>query len=578
MQLRKSTHAVVAATATTAASRGGFVPCVLTNTLSYDGANSGAQGRTVARLPKNLCVGKRRRQVALGSAAAASADNVAFGETPNAQLRIGYRPFKVVEHAALLCCSVAIFYARQRQERLAVFLANALADAAICSGLFALAARVCMREILAAPRLYDSKAVAPDEASRFVKLDIGGSGPARSVELHYLDARPVSRAGADGAGGTGTESSAGGDGGGTARLVHCSHGFGASSLSYLTVLQGLADRLNARAVAHDNPGFGLTERPRLRYTPAGLASSAYSFVFNARAAAALMRHVRAQRPTPASSKEAAASATGSVSTPDTVLVGHSMGALTAIRLCLELDPTTTQLVLIAPAVVVPAKPSSSSASLRPQRERTLAPGTASRLSRGWTAISNGGRSLRRWSVAGLLRAFGVSLILPLHMLAYSVDFWRKGLGAAVFHGSTVDGPFIDRYRWPSLSKRWDRGLANFVVTQLYQGGEGGADEGAEKDDSAVQASDLVSRLVEHVSNGLRVLVVHGERDAVVPLRVSQRLVAAISPPAVLGSERPSAAGGGEVKLVTMASCGHIPHEEYPDEFVEAVGRWASSPR
>ena len=110
-------------------------------------------------------------------------------------------------------------------------------------------------------------------------------------------------------------------------------------------------------------------------------------------------------------------------TPTTVVMGHSMGALTAIRLCLDLDPATTSLVLIAPAVVVPPLPSPPVPSppvpsASPQRERSGA-------SLGG-AVGSAWCGLRRWVLAGLLRVFGASLILPLHMLAYSADFWRKG--------------------------------------------------------------------------------------------------------------------------------------------------------
>lgn len=56
----------------------------------------------------------------------------------------------------------------------------------------------------------------------------------------------------------------------------------------------------------------------------------------------------------------------------------------------------------------------------------------------------------------------------------------------------------------------------------------------------------------------------------VPLSVSQKLVAALSPPTT-GIEDQAGGNGGAVTLLTMESCGHIPHEEYPEGFVSAVG-------
>lgn len=61
----------------------------------------------------------------------------------------------------------------------------------------------------------------------------------------------------------------------------------------------------------------------------------------------------------------------------------------------------------------------------------------------------------------------------------------------------------------------------------------------------------------------------------VPLSVSQKLVTAISPP-TMDKDDHAGGGGGCVTLLTMESCGHIPHEEYPDQFVGAVSSFAES--
>ena len=223
-----------------------------------------------------------------------------------------------------------------------------------------------------------------------------------------------------------------------------------------------------------------------------------------------MRHVRP--PTDIETSAGGPTAASAIEN-ETILVGHSMGALTAIRLCLDLDPKTTRLVLVSPAVVAPtnAPSPSPSSSTRPRLNV---------IRRGCSALSSASGGPRRWLMASMLRLFGMGLILPLHMLAYSADFWRKGLGAAVFQPSTVDGAFVDRYRWPSLSKRWDRGMANFVTTQFYQGAMGATNPPAREAEGAAAGGgeseaeqSLVSRLASHVSNGLQVLIVHGECTA-----------------------------------------------------------------
>lgn len=141
----KASQFVVAATSTTAGAHG-YVPVVLSTCRTTTTMAAGGAAGQWARLPR-LPIRKRQ----LGFAAVATADGgvtqQTFSEvrngrlwlavptrairhsdlalrmtapcqqTPDAQLRIGYRPFKLVEHAALLCMSAAVFYARLRKVR-----------------------------------------------------------------------------------------------------------------------------------------------------------------------------------------------------------------------------------------------------------------------------------------------------------------------------------------------------------------------------------------------------------------------------------------------------------------------------
>lgn len=58
-------------------------------------------------------------------------------------------------------------------------------------------------------------------------------------------------------------------------VLHMTHGFGASSSSWMPVIDQLSRGLGALAVAHDTPGFGLTDRPSWWMAPK------YSLQFNA---------------------------------------------------------------------------------------------------------------------------------------------------------------------------------------------------------------------------------------------------------------------------------------------------------
>ena len=89
------------------------------------------------------------------------------------------------------------------------------------------------------------------------------------LTVHYKLRRPPSSSSAGGSGGGGRGGGGGGGGGGV--VVSCAHGFGANTYSFdRAVLQPLATALGATVVAHDSPGFGLTERVAdlSKYTPA----------------------------------------------------------------------------------------------------------------------------------------------------------------------------------------------------------------------------------------------------------------------------------------------------------------------
>ena len=64
-----------------------------------------------------------------------------------------------------------------------------------------------------------------------------------------------------------------------------------------------------------------------------------------------------------------------------------------------------------------------------------------------------------------------------------------------------------------------------------------------------------------VGRGLNVLVIHGARDAIVPVANSRRLVTRLRASAHLKST---------VRLIEFDASGHLPHEEEPGAFVDAV--------
>ncbi len=143
--------------------------------------------------------------------------------------------------------------------------------------------------------------------------------------------------------------------------IHFSHGFGASSLSWLPALPSLVDRLGARVgIAHDAPGFGFTDRPEasgrknglVPFSAAGSASIGNALILNAL-------------------KKNSEDYNGSKSV---ALFGHSMGCATTLRMALSLPKDVKKtIVLVAPALVGddPSKSSTISVDEVPKIDEDL---------------------------------------------------------------------------------------------------------------------------------------------------------------------------------------------------------------
>jgi len=172
-------------------------------------------------------------------------------------------------------------------------------------------------------------------------------------------------------------------------------------------------------------------------------------------------------------------------------------------------------------------------------------------------------AVARVVVAALARALSPFLVLFLRKIVRNAAFWREGLASAV--GSPMrrvmrdDRSWTDGYRRPSVVTGWDRGMARVVLSAATGGLDG----------VAATARDGARRVVRAVSgeesgeedaaealarSGARVLIVHGDEDVIVPRSNSEKLAAALP----------------RAELVVVRGCGHMPHEECPDVFLDAV--------
>lgn len=110
---------------------------------------------------------------------------------------------------------------------------------------------------------------------------------------------------------------------------------------------------------------------------------------------------------------------------------------------------------------------------------------------------------------------------------HSKWFWSTGLTAAWTPDGRPDSHSMTKYRVPSLKRDWDLGLLRFLYTTLKRGWSTGlgirafrralSGEGHEAD------MHLVDRLAA-VSDIIKVLVIHGREDVVIPVDNSVELV------------------------------------------------------
>lgn len=383
-------------------------------------------------------------------------------------------------------------------------------------------------------------------------------------------------------------------------VVHCLHGFGASTYSWSFVQDKLAKHLGGVVTAHDLPGFGLSSRPS--------KARPYSLAFNGAAAEAIL------------DKESRSQCDG---VPDKtklkVLIGHSMGAAAAAEAIIQRsrlrdqDPQGHQgntdgpgknlaLVLVAPAIVamwpgIPAAAvargdpvskgmalfeelvgpedsiamvSSSSTTRGQSLKNTSTPSTPSSTPTNGIATGRTPSFLSMVVVVLqtlLLECLHLFLILMTPLLVLflrnvvrSWSFWYRGLATAWADKLRVTKEYVDAYRQGQLVRGWEYGILRFLYARLSK--RIGLLSSIREAISGKSHLDQAGRLAEACrQTGTRVLIVHGADDALVPVSNSRRLADLL----------PNA------RYVEFKNCGHMPQEECPERFVECVADFILNP-
>lgn len=303
----------------------------------------------------------------------------------------------------------------------------------------------------------------------------------------------------------------------------CVHGFGSNEGTW--GLHGILDslirqrRLGSIAVAHDMPGFGLSQRCT--------AVRDYSLGTAARMTAQLMATLVA--------KEQASRL---------VLMGHSLGGLVAVRAAAQCThPKVVGLVLVAPAVIAQGT--------TPPRPRPRALAVVA-------ALCSAAILLPLALFAPLLQ---FAALRPLRGAVRNVDFWRSGLRGAFVAKDLVSARLVDVYRRPACVTHWDLGLLKFVASRLVPDGIAQVLANVVRVFRGEVSPDQLPgsvALAELVRAGVHVLIVHGDGDALVPVSNSVRLARQIP----------------GVRLAVLPQCGHSPQEEQPDALLDAVEKWS----
>lgn len=316
-------------------------------------------------------------------------------------------------------------------------------------------------------------------------------------------------------------------------VLHCSHGFGASSLSWLPSLPELSRSLNAKvSLAHDAVGFGFTERPNVE------DPSRYSMAVSAGLGSTLVLQALQSN----NANEVDYSPPGQ----NVAMFGHSMGCASTLRMALELagssDVNTNvnriDVVLVSPAVFV--KNDASLASLEDNDSDSI-------------TEEDGGELLqRRRRNNGFLRniaRFGRRTIIDaplqygLRRLVSSKRFWSRGLASAWGDANNLSDDDIKRFRWPAIANRLEAGLLAF--TRAVVSGYG-----------AYPGGDIKLFLDVMSLENVNVSIVHGTNDNIVPISNSRKLVDLFA--------------GAGLRLYSMDGLGHDPFEEDVDGFVRTA--------
>lgn len=409
--------------------------------------------------------------------------------------------------------------------------------------------------------------------------------------------------------------------------IHCLHGFGASVFSWNMVQNKIATACHALVTSHDMPGFGLSQRSSW--------PSAYSLAFNGSAASRIIdtelskiinntnitqEEEKTDTKDGGENSGVAPISSHSLLSHKKVLIGHSMGGASAAEGVIRHPEDISALVLVAPAIVafwtgvtegakqegavaagvalaeeliaaedfpgeiplenddVPAEPMTSEgfvivdggSSIEDGNKREPMQTSTSRTKHTAKRHQPNHRSVGRVAAAvfhaitsEIFRIFlflaTPFMVLLLRKLVRTRSFWERGLASAWFDKKKVTKQYVDSYRLGQLVHGWEYGILRFMDARFSEkaGLWHAIASAVDGDGHLSQAEKLAMACSQH---NIKILIIHGKDDVLVPVANSKRL-AKVLPGAT---------------FVEIENCGHMPHEETPERFVEEVQKFVKS--
>ncbi|XP_057982894.1 uncharacterized protein LOC131167879 isoform X1 [Malania oleifera] len=320
------------------------------------------------------------------------------------------------------------------------------------------------------------------------------------------------------------------------------HGFGASVFSWNQVMKSLAQVTGSKVLAFDRPAFGLTSRVDSLGHSSVCSKDAkplnpYSMAFSILATLYFIDLLAAEK---------------------AILVGHSAGSLVAINSYFQAPERVAALVLVAPAILAPFSSHKDVDRNQVGGETTLQENSQNSNILG-SSLIRFCKMLLKFSeyisqalmrlVKGMAnrisflykKALLVVLRSRLAVILVRTVIDKFGVAAiqnAWYDSSQVNDHVLYGYTKPLRTKGWDRALVEYIASILTY--------------SAPESEPPLEKKLQRIS--CPVLLVTGDTDRLVPCWNTERLSRVIP--------------GSYLKVIKH--CGHLPHEEKPEDFVAAI--------